>query len=162
CIAHESRTEGWIAIRWAGRQLYVGAEAGIVLVVILFDNEAAVTELRLEVEAVWGSAWIESANEWVPVSAVGMDRPNSPQDVAAPALRFERAIHDAAVLENDGVQRAGDIQMADLLEIGGRVVVADVGVAVIHDEELQGDGRIAAGGAEAVAIAGENELAAGQ
>ena len=84
--------------------------------------------------------WVESAVP-LPISkaltsgpqlrAVGMDRPDAPQVMAAQALRFERAEHDPAVLEDDRVQGHAEVQVADAL---------DVAAVVVHDEQLQGEG----------------------
>ena len=72
---------------------------------------------------------------------------------AAQALRFERAEHDPAVLQDDRVQGHAEVQVADHL---------DVAAVVVHDEQLQRDVRIAARRLEAVAVADEDHLAAGQ
>ncbi len=48
---------------------------------------------------------------------------------------LQRAEHDAAVLEDDRVQGAAEVEVADLL---------DVAAVVVHDEQLQGDLRVAA------------------
>ena len=49
-------------------------------------------------------------------------------------------------VSDDRMQGPGDVQMADLLEVRRIGVVADVVVAVVHDEQLQSDGRIALAG----------------
>src|SRR5262245_37118844 len=91
-----------------------------------------------------------------------MNGPEAPENIASDTLRFERAVHDAAVFERDRVQRARDVQMADLLEVGRIVAVVDALVAVIHDEQLQCDRWITFGRTEAIAIAGEGQPPAGQ
>ena len=48
-----------------------------------------------------------------PVGAVGMDAPDAPVQIVAKALVFQRAEHDAPVLEDHRVQGAGDVQVAD-------------------------------------------------
>src|SRR5438445_5604080 len=146
----------------SGGQLDVGAEAAVVLIVILLDDDRAIGELRLEVEPVRCAARIKGTDEWVPVGAVRMDRPDAPKNVTANALGFERAVHDSAVGEHNWVQCAGDVEMADLLEVGRVLVRADALVTIIHNEELQGDRWIPLGRTEAVAIAGEDDPAAGQ
>ena len=137
-------------------------EPAVVLVVILLDHDLAVAQLRLEVEAVGRAAGVERADERVPAGAVRVDRPNAPQNVAAGTLRFERAVHDSAIAKHNRVQRPGEVVVADLLQIGGDRVVRQIGVAVVHHEELQADRRVALRGAEAVAVAGERDPPAGQ
>ena len=76
--------------------------------------------------------------------------------MAAQPLRFERAEHDPAILEDDRVQGHAEVQMADAL---------DVAAVVVHDEQLQGEGVGGVAGVgrlEGVAVADEDELAAGQ
>ena len=63
---------------------------------------------------------VEGADDRVPVGAVGMDAPDAPGDAAVQALRFERAEHDPAVLEDDRVQGAADVEVADLLDVACR------------------------------------------
>ena len=46
----------------------------------------------------------------------------------AQALRFQRAEHDPAVLQDHRVQGHAEVQVADLL---------DVAAVVVHDEQLQ-------------------------
>src|SRR5262245_17102828 len=147
--------------RWS-RQFDVGAEAAVVLVVILLDDDRAVGELRLEVETVRRAARIEGADERVPIGAVGVDGPDAPKDVTANALRFKRAVHDSAVGQHHWMQCARDVEVADLLQVRRVVVLADAFIAVVHDEELESNSRVSLGGTEAVAIAGEDDAAAGQ
>ena len=74
--------------------------------------------------------------------------------LAAQALRFERAEHDPAVLEHD--RDAGAMPRLRWPIFSTFVAV------VVHDEQLQARCRIALGRAEAVAVAGEDDLAARQ
>jgi hypothetical protein len=67
------------------------------------------------------------------------------------AMRLERAVEDPAVGQNHGVQGAGNVKIADLLN-----VVA----VVVHGEQLQGDFRIAARRHVGVPVAREDHLAA--
>src|SRR5262249_13949118 len=154
-VVHVGCMERWIPCPASARQLDVRPETAVVLVVILLDDDRAVGELRLEVEAVRSAAWIEGADERVPVGAVGMDRPNAPKDVTANALRLECAVHNPTVGQRDWMQRAGDVEVADLLQVRRVVVLADAFMAVVHDEELEGDRGVSLGRAEAVAVAGE-------
>src|SRR5262249_34822564 len=129
-------------------------EALGVLVVVQLDDEVAVGQLGLEVEAVIGAAGaVQGADDRPPVAAVGMDAPDAPGDAAVYALRFERAENDPAILEDDRVQGAADVDVADLL---------DVAAVVVHDEELVGHARIAARHLELIARAGEGQPTAGQ
>ena len=52
--------------------------------------------------------------------AVGMDAPEAPQDRVAQPLRFQRAEHDPAVLEDDRMQGHAEVQMADPLDVARR------------------------------------------
>ena len=91
-----------------------------------------------------------------------MDRPDAPEDLAADALRFERAEHDPAIFEHDRVQRAGDVQMADLLEVR-RVSSSPMLVSRSSmTKSCSAIGRVALRRAEAVAVAGERKPPAGQ
>src|SRR5205823_1737416 len=76
-------------------------------------------------------AYLEGAEQRAPVAAVGMDGPESPQVMAAQSLRFQRAEHDAAILEDHRVERHAQVEIADAL---------DVVAVVVHGEELQGEG----------------------
>jgi hypothetical protein len=69
------------------------------------------------------------------------------------ALRLEGAEQDAAVPEHDGVQRAADVEVADLFHVAA---------VLVHDEELVGDPRIAARHLDLIARAREDHAAAGQ
>src|SRR6185369_8040953 len=100
---------------------------------------------------------IERAHQRTPARAVGIDAPESPQNVAAQSLRFERAEHDASVREHDRMQGARDVEMADLLDVLSQTIVR-----VIHHEKLQCDGGITFRWLESIAVAGENNSSAGQ
>ena len=105
---------------------------------------------------------VERADQRSPIGAVGVNGPNAPRDTAANALGFERAEHDAAVGEHDGVQCTRDIQVPDFLEVGRGVVFCEVGVTVIHHEQLQCDNRVALGRAKGVTVAGKDDSPARQ
>ena len=154
---HVTGTEGGLAGGRRGRELDVSAEAGVVLVVVFLDDERMVRELGLKMETIGRAAGIKRTDQRRPAGAVGIDGPDTPEDVAADALGFERAEHDAAIGEHDGMERAAEVEMADFLDVR-----AAAGVGVIHHEELQGDGGVAFGGTEAVAIAREDEASAGE
>ena len=135
------------------RQLDIGAEALRILVVVQLDDERAVGKLALEVEAIIGAAGaVQGTDDRLPTAAVGPNRPDAPGDAAVNALRFQRAEDDAAILEDDGVQGAADVDVANLL---------DVAAVVVHDVQLIGDARIAARYLDLIARAGEGEPAAG-
>src|SRR5262245_41277889 len=91
-VVHPSGAERGVALFRARRHFQKRSEAGIVLVVILLENDLAVRKLRLEVEAVRRPAGIERADQRGPSRAIGMNGPDSPENVAAIPLRFERAI----------------------------------------------------------------------
>src|ERR1043166_8689672 len=95
-----------------------------------------------------------------------MDRPQAPEAMAAQPLRFERAEHDPAVLENDRMQRHAEIEIADAIYVGlphPRPLSRRArGVWVVHDEKLQSErvrGGTGGGRLEGVAIADEDDLA---
>src|SRR5262245_10638907 len=95
-----SRPKWCVAIGPLDGQFVERAEAGVVEVVIRFGHEAFIGKLRLKVRGIRGAvADFEGAEERAPVGAVGMDRPESPQMMATQPLGFERAEHDAAILE---------------------------------------------------------------
>src|SRR5690606_3970215 len=156
CV-HVGGTEGGIAAGRRRRDLEIGAESAVVLVVIHLDDDRLVRELGLEVETVRRAARVERAHEGRPSRPVGMDGPDPPEDVASNALRLERAIENSSVAENDRMERARDVEVADLLEVSWILVVADRLVPVVHDEELQRDTRIALRRTKAVAVRRERE-----
>src|SRR5262249_32787552 len=131
-LAHRGRREPRRAVRRSWRQLDVGAEAAIVLVVIVLHDDAAIRELGLEVEAI---AAMKGADDRLPVGAVWVNAPDAPVDAAVQTLRFERAEDDAPVSQHDRMQRPGHVEMADLF---------DIATVLTHDVELQRVLRIAA------------------
>jgi hypothetical protein len=138
------------AVGRSQRKLHVRAEAAIVLIVIVLDDDAAIGELALEVEAV---GVVKRADDRLPVRAVGMNAPDAPVDAAVQPLRLQRAEDDPPVGEHHRVQCAGHVQMADLFHVAA---------VVVHDVELQGVLRVAARRFHRVAIRGEDNLAAGK
>src|SRR5262249_39298250 len=123
------------------------AETAVILVVVLFKHNIAVAELRLEVEAVGSAAGIERTDKRIPVRAVGIDGPDAPENVAASALRFECAVHDAAILEQHGMQRPSQIEMSNLFQVPRKTRLINVRIGVVYHEELQTNGGVALGGA---------------
>src|SRR5262249_28349709 len=114
-------------------------------------DDAAIGCLRLEMEWDRRPTQRQRADDRVPVRSVRPDAHDAPAGVVQ-ALRLERTEDDAAVLEDDRMQRLADVHEADLL---------DVGAVVIHHEKLQRDCGVARR-LEAVAIADEGDPAAGQ
>jgi hypothetical protein len=88
------------------------------------------------VKAVGRAAGIEGADQRVPVRAVGMDVQMPHRISLRMPLRLQRAEHDPAVAQHHRVQRAGDVQVADLLQVL-RVSSSPMLVAVVHHEQLQ-------------------------
>src|SRR5207249_4955795 len=95
----------------------------------------------------------ERATDRFPVGAVRVNAPDAPGDAVAISLRLLRAEDEAPVLEDDGMERPGDVEVTDLFHVAA---------VVVHDEQLQGLLRGAAWCLERVAVADEGDLAAGQ
>src|SRR5579872_7317592 len=102
---------------------------------------------------------VECADERLPGSTIGVDGPDAPKVSgavmpAAQALVLRGAEDDSSILEDGRVQRATEVEMADLF---------DVAAVFVHDEQLRdGIERIdILGGMKGVAVAGEEDLAAG-
>ena len=76
-------------------------------------------------------------------------------------LRFERAVHDPAVHQHDRCRAPEMLRWPIFSRLVG-VSSSLIDVAVVHDEELQGDGGVALGGSVTVAVAGEDDPAAGE
>src|SRR5262249_7794121 len=94
----EAGGEGGVAVRGLGRELVVGAEAEVVEVVVRLDDQAAVGELRLEVQRVRRAvADLERAEERPPLRPIRANRPDAPQVMTAQALGFEGTKHDPAI-----------------------------------------------------------------
>src|SRR2546425_8274417 len=100
---------------------------------------------------------IERAYQWRPTGAVRLNCPNAPGDVAAHALRFERAEHDPPIGQHDWVQRTGNIQVSNLFNISAKAIVR-----IVHHEQLQCDRRIPFRWPESVAVARKHNPATGQ
>jgi hypothetical protein len=138
-------------------ELDVGAEAGVVLIVVFLHHQRAVRELRLEMESIRRTTRIKCAHQRRPACSVGANRPDTPQDISTNPLRLQRAEHDPTIRQRHRVQRPGDIQVADLLDIPTETLVG-----IIHHEQLQREGRITIRRLEAIAIAGEGYPASGK
>ncbi len=102
---HKAWAECGHALRRVLREFDISPESAVVLVVIFLDDDRAIGQLRFKVEPVGGSAGIVRADQRVPARAVGLDRPNSPRNAAADALRLERAEHDPPIGERHRMQR---------------------------------------------------------
>src|SRR5262249_189079 len=127
-----SWTKAGCTLRRADRELVISAETEIVEVVVRLDDDALVGKLRLKMQRVSRAADVlGSTEERAPVGAIGMDGPDTPQVMAAQALRLQRAEHNPAVLEDDGVQGAPQVQVADAVHIAA---------ILVHDVELEGKG----------------------
>ena len=84
--------------------------------VVILDDDAAVGHLRLKVKRDGSAAQGQSADDRVPVGAIGMNAQDAPAGVVL-ALNFDRAEDDAAILEHDRVQGLADVQVADLFHV---------------------------------------------
>src|SRR5262249_4351619 len=93
------------------------------------------------------------ADDRPPVGPVGVDAPDAPAGAVAQALRFERAEDDPAVLQDDRVQGAADVEVADLL---------DVRAVVVHDEQLHAQVMPLPGRYQAGPVADDGDAAARQ
>src|SRR5262249_40151288 len=134
------------------RQLHERAKALVLASVVEGNDEALVRKLRLKMK---GRA-AKRTYERCPAGAVGMNGPDAPVQIGAKPLVFQRAEHDAPILENHRVQGAGDVEVADHFHVAA---------VVIHDKQLEGDVEahvIAMRHLKAVAVAGEHDLAARQ
>ena len=147
-----SRPEGRRVFRRVLRQREQRAKAFLILVVVFLDHDRAVGQLRLKVITAGSAAVFKGADDRCPVGAVGMDTPDAPHDRIVNALRFERAEQNASVSHDHGMQSAGDVDVAHLL---------DVGSVIVHHKQLQRVPRIAAGRHMRVAVAGEHHPATG-
>src|SRR5262249_35462287 len=151
-----ARTESWVTLRSRDRELEIRAEAEVVEVVIRLNDDAPVGKLGLEMRGVCGAvADLEGAEKRTPVRSIRMNGPDAPEVVAAQPLRFERAEHKPAVLQDDRVQGHAEVQVADAL---------DIAAVVVHDKQLQCKRvrRVAGVDAlEGVAVADERQSTAG-
>src|SRR5436190_795544 len=97
---------GWVNLPTRGESFLLwSAGSEIIEVIVVLDHDALIRQLRLEVGRVGRAvADLERAHERSPARAVGVNGPDAPQMMAAEALRFERAEHDSAILEDDRVQ----------------------------------------------------------
>src|SRR5690242_16682179 len=89
-----------------------------------------------------------------PVGAIGMNAPDAPIQIGAKSLILQGAEHDAAILERHRMESAGNVEMANHLHVAA---------VFIHDKELEGNREshvVAARHLEAIAVAGEHDLAA--
>ena len=138
------------ASRWSHRESIERAEAVVIQVVVVNDDQIFIAELGHEVK---GRRILEGADQRRPLTAVGIDRPDGPQPPIAQSLAFIAREHDATIAQRHGMQGAIDRHGRDR---------RDVAAILVHDEELQRRIGEALGRRQAVAIAGESDPAAGQ
>ncbi len=124
---------GWTKCRSAightQGQLDIGAKTAVVLVVIFLNYQRTVRELRLEMKSVRGRDRVKRAHQGRPTRAVRMNRPDSPGNFATDALRFQRAEHNPPIRERHWVERASDVQVADLFDIPAQALIR-----IVHDK----------------------------
>ena len=66
-----------------------------------------------------------------------MNRPDPPRDAASNPLAFQRAKHDAPIGKHHWMQRARDIEVANLIKIRRvRLIHRQIRITIIHHEEL--------------------------
>ena len=111
--------------RRAWRKRQQRAEPVVVLIVVFDDREVLVGKLRLKVER---GCVGKATHEWSPIAAVGPDGPKTPDALVAQSLGFVTGKHDATIFQDCRMQRAAQVQMANLL---------DVFSIIIHHEQLQ-------------------------
>ena len=151
-ISRPRGTELRVALRRHDRDLEIGAEAAVVLIVVLLRDDVTVGELRLEVERVRRAlAWKQRREDRSPVGAVRMDAPQAPKDPYSQALRLQRAEQNSSVYQADGVQGHAEVEVPDQL---------DVAAVIVHDEQLERRPWVLRG-REPVSIADEHQTVVG-
>ena len=129
------------------RDLVERPEAVVVEVVVVDDDDVLARELRHEVERLRRA---ESADDGVPLPAVGVDRPERPDASIAQSLVLLRAEEEATVAKDRRVKNARRRHRRDQ---------RDVRAVLVHDEDLHRGIRVALCRLDAVSIRGEGDAA---
>ena len=132
------------------REAVERAEAVVVQVVVVGDDEVAVAELGHEVKRLRAA---EGRDHRLPGAAVGLDRPDPPEALVAQALILVRREHQAAVAEDRRVERRRDRHRRDRRHVPA---------VLVHHVELQRRRGVPLLRPEAVAVRGEGDPAARQ